>query len=110
MADRKKKKRVLVEHDFDWGRIEGVPLSEAADYLRVLATGLPVDACLDEHWTGYEDMTMRVISYRDETDEEYARRLAAEAEAEKWRLEEERADRERAARREEYLRLKREFG
>lgn len=104
------REKVLVEHPFDWARVEGCTLMEAARYLLALAPTLPVDARIDEHWTGYEVMKIRVISYRDETDPEMDRRLEAERisrEATIKRLENERARNERRLK---YLELKKEFG
>lgn len=103
--------QVLVEHDeFDWQEMEGVPLAKAAKYLTELAKKLPADATLEEYWYGYEDMYIRVTSFRDETNEERQRR----EEQERWALElakkQKEKDKKRAERLKEYHKLKKEFG
>jgi K+/H+ antiporter YhaU regulatory subunit KhtT len=100
---------VVIEHDeFDWGKVEGVTLKEAAAYLARMAEKLPPDAFIDEHWTGYEDMKIRVISLRKETDQEYAvRKQQEESKEVAARIEKEAA--ERAKRLAQYNQLKKEF-
>lgn len=104
------KKKVLVDHNaFDWDEISGATLRDAGDYLLKLAETLPVDAYIDEHWTAHEDMEIRVLYYRDETDDEYA--VRKEWEAEKARRDEEQRKRDEkwVEKRAEYHRLKREL-
>lgn len=105
----KKKQKVLVEHDFDWSRINGADLNDAALYLTELAKKHP-GAVIDEHWTGYEDMTIRLVSYRDETDNEYTARLKLEAEKTAWAKKVAQEEKAREDRRKVYQTLKREFG
>lgn len=102
---------ILVEHrKFDWGKINGTRLPEAAEYLTQLAKSLPKDAYIEEHWTGYEDMEIRVVSFRPETDEEYRGRKKQEEWQREYEEKEQARKAERDRRREEYLRLKKEFG
>jgi hypothetical protein len=101
--------KIEVEVDCDKDRLYG-NIDGAIKYLQEIKEKYPSDIVLDEHWTGYEDMTMRFVYCRDETDEEYNRRLADEAaKAEIFRRAqiEEKAKNER---RKEYERLSREFG
>jgi hypothetical protein len=102
---------VIVEHgEFDWGKVEGVTLKEAAAYLARMAEKLPPDAVIDEHWTGYEDMKIRVISFRKETDQEYAMRKQQEGQSKERAARKEKEAAERAKRLKKYSELKREFG
>lgn len=105
------REKVTVEHsDFDWYKVEGNTLKNAANYLLELSERLPPHAFIDEHWYGYEDMEIRVLSYRDETDEELDKRLKQE-EIDQERIREElKRSSEREKRRQEYLELKKEFG
>ena len=92
----------------DTDRLYG-SLPDAIRYLREIHAKHP-DATLHEKWTGYEDMQMAFSWERPETDEEMSSRLKAEALHRKLEDEKRRKDAEKAARREQYLKLKREFG
>lgn len=108
---RSDKKQVLVEHtSFDWGKVDGATLRDAAKYLLDLAKTLPAEAVIDENPLGYDPTEIRVISYRDETDEEYAARKEAEAVSVRLAAEQQRRDEERRAKRAAYEKLKRELG
>lgn len=76
------RKRVEVRVDADTDRLYG-DIDKAILYLaevRDQYQGKTLDGIsLDEHWTGYEDMEMTFVYYREETDEELSRRLEQEA-------------------------------
>lgn len=57
------------EIDCDTDRLYG-SLPGAIAYLQEIHAKYP-EAMLDEHWTGYEDMTMRFAWSEPQTDEEY---------------------------------------
>lgn len=65
--------------DCDIDKLFNVDLREAAEYLLSVYKKYP-NAALDEHWTGYEDMEIRFLVEREETDEEFFHRLRLEAE------------------------------
>lgn len=67
-------------------------LDTAIEYLQEVKKDHP-DACLDEHWTGYEDMTLRFVWMSEETDDEYFSRVEREEYRE--RLEKEMEDSDR---------------
>lgn len=52
-------------------------IPEAIKYLQEVHRQHP-NATLEEHWTGYEDMEMRFLYYRPETDTEYTIRKIEE--------------------------------
>lgn len=82
MTKRKSERRTVeVAIDCDTSRLYG-PLADAIAYLQEVLAAHPEAAglSLDEHWTGYEDMEMRFVYARPETDEEYERRLQLERE------------------------------
>ena len=104
------RRKVEVEVDCDVQVLYG-PLQAAADYLTAVLRAHPgLDIRLDEKWTGYEDMYMRFVYERDETDEEYADRQEREqleaADREIKRL----ADESKEKRRAQYESLPMEFG
>ncbi len=108
--NKAERKNVIVEHpEFDWDKVRDVPLVDAAQYLLQLAPQLPQDACIDENWNCYDDMEIRVVSYRPETDDEMNERLREQARLKV--LQKLDADRQAEAqkRREQYLKLKKEF-
>jgi len=110
MGNLKATNRLKIEEriDCDTSRLYN-SLDDAIKYLQHIKSIYPT-ASLDEHWTGYEDMEMTFVFYRDETDDEMLARL------EKIKRDEERAaeEREKAALREQrykqYASLKKEFG
>jgi hypothetical protein len=108
MGDRKKIE--VIHHEFDWKNLDGHTLKNAAEYLLSLAKDLPPTAVLDEHWSGYEDMEIRVMSWRDETDEEYEKRMQEELRAAEYQKKKDAEEKARKDRLEQYHRLKREFG
>lgn len=101
---------VEVEVDCDTKRLYGT-IDEAIKYLQeVKEAHKGIDIQLDECWTGYEDMHMRFVYSRPETDKEYAdRRKQEQAEARR-KAQRDKEERELAQRRNQYERLKREFG
>jgi hypothetical protein len=106
-----KRKKITVEHhEFSWDKINGQTLKDAAKYLVALARKLPPDAVIDEHWSGYEDMTIRVISYRDETDEELAKREIIERKRAEWEANRAAQEKARVERLSQYHWLRKEFG
>ena len=69
-------KEILIREDADTDRLYG-SLDNAIKYLGEVRKKLPT-ANLEEHWHGYEDMTM-VFSYvRVETSQEYNQRMRSE--------------------------------
>jgi hypothetical protein len=105
-----KRGNIMVEHhDFNWDEVKGQTLKDAAEYLNALAQRLPPDAVIDEHWSGYEDMTIRVISYRDETDEELAKREIIARNRAEWEAKRAAQEKDRAERLAQYRRLRKEF-
>jgi len=78
-----RKKQVLQVVDCDTTRLFNVDLKKAANYLLEVYEEHPM-AELDEHWTGYEDMEIRFIYYRMETDEECKAREYREAQQKAW--------------------------
>lgn len=109
MTDARKKIRV-VHSSFDWSKIEGQTIAQAGEYLLALAKTLPDDAFIADDTNSYDYTEINAVSYRDETDEEYAARK--EQEAIQARLDGERRQRAavRKAKEQEYQRLKRELG
>jgi hypothetical protein len=64
---------------FDYGAVFNVPLEQAVQYLNALVqTHVDKTLYLDEHWAGYEDMEIRLMHQRLETDEEMEARIEAE--------------------------------
>lgn len=105
-----KKKRVSVEVECDAGTLYG-PIGEAIKYLESIKKQYPnTDISLTEMWDGYENMHMAFTYSREETDEEVENRIREE-EAEKQRLKEAaEKEQQRAAKIEQYHKLKRELG
>ena len=103
-----KRKYVIERITADTSRLYG-PINDAIAYLREVLAKHP-RAELTEHWTGYEDMELLFQWSRDETDEEMAARLAAEAAKEKLEAEQAKVAVERAKRKAQYEKLKKEFG
>ena len=68
--------QVEVEVDCDTNRLYG-NIQDAIKYLQEVAKNYP-GIVLDEHWTGYEDMEMRFVYYREENDDEYNLRMKYE--------------------------------
>jgi hypothetical protein len=113
MAKKKKapeRKQIEVRIDVDHERLYG-PIDGAIQYLQEMrdqhqGTGIS----LDEHWTGYEDMYMTLVYWRDETDEEFQGRLELEEMRRRLDEEEKRRAKERAKDVEEFQRLKAKLG
>ena len=105
-----KKQQITERFDADCNRLYG-SLDEAIRYLTEIRDKYQgTDISLDEHWTGYEDMAMTFCFTREETDEEFAKRLEKE---EIERHVRERAEAQRKARERdlaEYKRLKNRLG
>ena len=109
MSDDRKK--VMVEHpSFDWGEIEDATLKQAGNYLLKLAETLPAGAVIEDHTLSYDPIDIRVVSYRDETDEEYNSRKEHEAFAAKLAAEQQKREKELKKKQAEYEKLKRELG
>lgn len=68
---------VEAEIDCDTDKLYHHDLGVAIQYLVEIKTQYP-NASLDEKWTGYEDMYMRFVYDRPETDDEYYDRLQSE--------------------------------
>lgn len=93
-----KRKIVEAEVDCDTNRLYG-KIDDAIAYLiEVRDKHRGIDIGLDEHWTGYEDMTMRFVYHREENDQEYASRMQSEA----WAREQEKQRRDKEKARAEY--------
>lgn len=106
---KKAKRQYVTEHIVaDTVRLYG-PIPDAIAYLREVHAKHP-HAELTEHWSGYEDMEMQFQWVRDETDDEMAKRLADEAEKREREAQQVKEAIERAERRSQYEKLKREFG
>ncbi len=79
MAKEKSEKRTIdQEVDCDTGRLYGDIDGAIAYLIEMRDRHRGTDISLDEHWTGYEDMEMRFVYSRLETDEEFAQRLEDE--------------------------------
>lgn len=102
--------RQMVERDFDCDtdRLYG-SLDDAIAYLAEIKQKYP-DAKLDEHWVGYEDMTMRFVWYEEETDAEYTHRIESEKERVRQNALKEKQREERSGDMAEYNRLRRKLG
>ncbi len=107
---RNERKQVEVGVDCDTQRLYG-DINGAIRYMEEIRDAHKgVNIMLDEHWTGYEDMEMRFVYWREENDEEFTRRQERE-EWERKRAEEER--KRTAARKrdlDEYNRLRTKLG
>lgn len=66
--------------------------------------------CLDEHWTGYEDMEMIFKYHTFESDDEVLARLQENERARIYQEQEREKQRQREERRKQYEKLKQEFG
>lgn len=105
-----KKKNISIEVECDWHALYG-PIDEAIKYLESIKKQYPnTDISLTEMWDGYENMRMVFTYSREETDEEAENRIREE-EAKKQRLKEAaEKEQQRAAKIEQYHKLKRELG
>jgi hypothetical protein len=92
----------------DCERLYG-PWDVAIAYLQELREKYPT-ATLEEKWTGYEDMEMRVSWSRPETDEEMAERLRVEAAMAEHERRERIRQKERLRDEKEYVRLRTKLG
>lgn len=101
--------KILQSKDADTQRLYGT-LDDAISYLQEMKAKLPADASLEEHWTGYEDMELRFVWYREETDVEYLDRMSAEEERRREEIRKKEEDRQKAERRKAWEELNREFG
>jgi pyridoxine/pyridoxamine 5'-phosphate oxidase len=92
--------RIEVRVDCDTERLYSENIDDAIQYLQEMkAKYAGYKISLDEHWTGYEDMQMTFVFWRDENDEEYNRRMEMKrAREEREREEEERKRNETRAR------------
>lgn len=105
------RQKILVEHrNFDWSQIEGATLKEAGEYLLKLAETLPSDAFIEDNTMSYDPTEIRVVSYRDETDDEYTARKEREASAARLKEAERREKEKRKEKEAQYQKLKRELG
>ena len=84
MAKSKKKeelvrKQVEVVIDCDTNRLYSSSIDETIKYLiEVRDANQGRSIVLDEHWSGYENMEMRFVYYREENDAEYEHRIKLE--------------------------------
>lgn len=110
MAKDKEMKPVRIEEriDADTDRLYG-PLDQAIAYLCEIKARHP-EAMLDEHWEGYEDMTMTFVWDRAETSEETEYRLAREKELAARETQRAQDEAARNERRKQWEKLSREFG
>lgn len=74
---------IEVEIYCDTSKLYHQDLGVTIQYLVDIKTQYP-NASLDEHWTGYEDMYMRFVYTRPETDDEFYHRLERELQFEIW--------------------------
>ncbi len=102
------RQKVLVREDCDTTRLYD-SLDEAIKYLQEIKKQFPT-ATLEEHWTGYEDMSMCFSWYRDETDEEMALRIKQYEYKKQREAEEAEANIKKLERRKVWEKLKAEFG
>ena len=100
--------KVEVGVDCDTNRLYG-DLPTAIKYLTEIHEKYPT-ARLNEHWVGHEDMEMRFVFYRDETEKEIGDRLEKEQKQRDHNRRMLEAEEQRAKRRKEYYRLREEFG
>lgn len=106
----KKRKIVEAEVDCDTNRLYG-KIDDAIAYLiEVRDRHRGTDIGLEEHWTGYEDMTMRFVYSREENDDEYAIRIQQEKWAREAEVERKAKEAARAKDLKEYQRLKQRLG
>lgn len=108
----KKKKQIKIEErlDVDKDRLYG-NLNDAIKYLQEIKKEYcGIDIRLDEHWTGYEDMDMTFVYYRDETDEEMSIRIEIEERNRLYAKEQRQREETRKADLAELKRLKEKLG
>jgi hypothetical protein len=84
-------------------------LKVAIAYLQEIDAAHP-GARLEEYWYGYECMELRFVRYRPENDAEYDERMRREASNRKAAELAKNEEHQKNLRREQYLKLKREFG
>jgi hypothetical protein len=110
---KKEEQRQIIEvrEDCDTGRLYG-SIDDAISYLAEMRDKFrDCDRFgLEEHWTGYEDMEMVFSYYREESDEEFARRLDEEERQRVRAAEERRREDQRKADLKEFERLKARLG
>jgi hypothetical protein len=107
VAERKK---VDVRIDVDRDRLYG-GIDDAIKYLQEIKEQYRgTNIGLDEHWTGYEDMDMTLLYSRDETDEEFSRRLEMEERERQYALAQRKREDERKKDFRELERLKSKLG
>lgn len=110
MSDSLKKVRVEVHVDCDTDRLYG-SIGQAIKYLKEVQEQYKgYDISLFEHWTGYEDMEMKFVYFRDETNEEMNRRIEERKRQQELEKEWAQKEEDRKKRLEQYEKLKREFG
>jgi phosphohistidine phosphatase SixA len=105
---KNKKLHITFYIDCDTDRLYSDDLNDTIKYLKGIKEKHPT-VSLYEHWTGYEDMTMTFIGSREETDEEFNSRLKQEESDRQYKAEQLKKEKEKEARRNEYLKLKKEF-
>lgn len=114
MAKKKKKeerkRQVEVQIDFDANRLYG-KIDEVITYLQELRAQYADRELLVGFTTsGYDSVEEEISYYREETDEEFAQRLADEERQRKAREEEARREEQRRKDLKEYERLKSKLG
>lgn len=106
-----KKKTVTVcigEIDM-WG-LDGISLDEASDFFKEKSKEFPNNATIDFSY-GYGGLeNLYVVQCREETDEEYERRVKAEAEEKERVKKEKQKEKEKEDRRKKWEELNKEFG
>lgn len=104
------RKRVEVRLDVDTDRLYG-DIDGAIRYLTEIRDQYQgVGISLDEHWTGYEDMEMTFVYFREENDEEFNRRLEEEEAQRRYQEKLNRETEQRLKDQKEYERLRVKLG
>lgn len=110
MTNGNEKQTVEVAIECDTDRLYG-SLGTAIKYLQEIRDKHKGKGIiLDEHWFGYEDMELRFLYYRDETDAELNDRIEQERSRAEQAAEEKREKLEREAKFKQYNDLKDELG
>ena len=105
------RKNLVRDIPFEYSEVFGLDIRKAAEYLiKIADEHKDKEIYLEENWTGYEDMEMKMYFMSPETNEEYNDRIAHEKEMKEraqraWEQEQER-DKKIA----EYNKLKSELG
>jgi hypothetical protein len=108
MTKASKRKQIEVKEDIDFERLCG-PLPGAIAYLQELFNQ-NFEQTLDITTTGYDAVEGSVVSYREETDEEYSFRLEREAFTRRFEKEQQEAREQRQRDEAELRRLKTKLG